>query len=426
MPLPFVTLPDPKTDAEGGIDPLGIAVIADRLADDMLPGLTARMSRPRFLTAIAVASAALDDLEARAEDGTPPFLALEWIAVQAFALMDEEVRRIPGMLKARAALRDGAPMSARRYLKTASVFGFHGVYKTLAKALGIVDDDLHLRPNGERLVSAWEKACGLDGFLAGAKDSPGGKLRARLRASVEEALAQAHAPPPKGVLLELFQQHLRPDTPTKAEAALLHDLFAAPEGGTRGEVFALYQRKEVRGVWEENTERAFLRFVQSQASPELRATLVAIEAFEKVARPVQDALDHALHLSTRQRGAISVDDFTAAVPDLLGDLPRALEEARTALVGRSSTAEVESFVADLEGVRTNADLFQAMLRRHEQAQRRKPPNGKRPWFERLADGRVVVRPLYRREEAPPAGDRFVHFYRTFSVMSFLDDLGGAR
>ena len=37
-----------------------MATIGDRLADQILPGLRARMSRPRFVTAIAVAAAACE------------------------------------------------------------------------------------------------------------------------------------------------------------------------------------------------------------------------------------------------------------------------------------------------------------------------------------------------------------------------------
>ena len=55
--LPFLTLPDPVTTGEGALDPLGLSTIGERLADQVLPGLRARMSRPRFLTAIAVSAA---------------------------------------------------------------------------------------------------------------------------------------------------------------------------------------------------------------------------------------------------------------------------------------------------------------------------------------------------------------------------------
>ena len=56
MLTPLVSSFDPLTESEGSLDPLGLASVADQLADGILPGLTARMWHPRFLTAIAVAS----------------------------------------------------------------------------------------------------------------------------------------------------------------------------------------------------------------------------------------------------------------------------------------------------------------------------------------------------------------------------------
>ena len=61
--LPFLTLPDPEIETEGALDPLGLSAIGDRLADEILPGLRARMARPRFLTAIAVSAAVCEGLE---------------------------------------------------------------------------------------------------------------------------------------------------------------------------------------------------------------------------------------------------------------------------------------------------------------------------------------------------------------------------
>jgi hypothetical protein len=48
------------------------------------------------------------------------------------------LRRVPGIDKARQARRNKVPMSADRYLKTPKVFGFHGVYKRLARHLDVV------------------------------------------------------------------------------------------------------------------------------------------------------------------------------------------------------------------------------------------------------------------------------------------------
>jgi hypothetical protein len=56
LTLPFVTEPDPDRAGEGSLDPLGLARLAERLADEVAAEVTARMSRIRFLTAIAVSS----------------------------------------------------------------------------------------------------------------------------------------------------------------------------------------------------------------------------------------------------------------------------------------------------------------------------------------------------------------------------------
>ena len=73
MALPFLTLTDPKTTGEGVLDPLGLSLVADQLADEILPGLRARMVRPRFLTALAVSAAVYEGIEDQlASDGVTP------------------------------------------------------------------------------------------------------------------------------------------------------------------------------------------------------------------------------------------------------------------------------------------------------------------------------------------------------------------
>src|SRR5262245_26918188 len=104
--LPFLSLPDPVVTGEGVLDPLGLSALGDRLADWILPRLTARMSRPRFLTAMAVSAVVCDGLEEEiAADGvTPAHILFEWLLVESFARQanDWEVLRTPGIDEARA------------------------------------------------------------------------------------------------------------------------------------------------------------------------------------------------------------------------------------------------------------------------------------------------------------------------------------
>ena len=54
-------------------------------------------------------------------------------------------------------------------------------------------------------------------------------------------------------------------------------------------------------------------------------------------------------------------------------------------------------------------------------QRRKPPDGKRPWIERLQRG-AVVRPMYRTDQEPRFDDAYVYDYRSGTASGFLRDL----
>lgn len=105
--LPFLTLPDPVTSGEGMLDPLGLSPIGDLLADEILPGLRARMSHPRFLTAIAVTSAVCEGLEDQVASDhlTLAPIVFEWLLVEAFVRCGDpaNTKGTPGTLKARMA-----------------------------------------------------------------------------------------------------------------------------------------------------------------------------------------------------------------------------------------------------------------------------------------------------------------------------------
>src|SRR2546430_2637503 len=85
---PTCSVFDPLIQSDASIDPLGLARFYERLADRILPGITVRMRRPRFLTALAVGASICADYgpDAVAADGvTPPYLVFEWWVVEALA-----------------------------------------------------------------------------------------------------------------------------------------------------------------------------------------------------------------------------------------------------------------------------------------------------------------------------------------------------
>ena len=136
--LPFLTVYDPIGSSEGSLDPLGLYLIADQLAMKLVPGVRERMMRVRFLTAMAVGALVTEGLQPNPRHPeTPPFLVWEWLVVEAIirSFIDDPEQNIwglPGRLVVRRAITQYNYVDHRSYLKTPTVFGFHGVYKRLA------------------------------------------------------------------------------------------------------------------------------------------------------------------------------------------------------------------------------------------------------------------------------------------------------
>jgi len=274
MLIPYRTLFDPETQGEGSIDPLGLATTADRLANWILPGMTARMWRPRFVTAIAVASLVVEPFgdELAADNVTPPWLVLEWYYVEALAGIREasdDLRRVPGIDKARRALRDGVPMNADRFLKTPKVFAFHGVYKRLARHVDVVDDELALGETCYRLLRTWEVEQGLSGFADRERvNGDAAKLRRTLRDAVRGGIDASQTMRrgqwPGAVF---FVEHLMPHRAGRREVELLWQLLVASAAEPRGEVFRLVRDPAVRRLFRERGgERGIVDAVRSRAS----------------------------------------------------------------------------------------------------------------------------------------------------------------
>lgn len=438
MLTPYRTLADPETQAEGSIDPLGLATLADHLADWMLPGMTARMWRPRFLTTMAVTSVVVEPLtEELAKDGvTPPWLVFEWHYVEAAAaLADTEgnaLRRIPGIDKARRAVRDHVPLNASRYLKTPKVFGYHGVYKRLATYVDIVDDNLALGENGHRLVRAWEDEQGLSGFSDRERtEGEGAKLRHTLREAVRQALATGQTerrPPWPGSTF--FTDHLLPHQIGRQEGRTLWELLLSA-AQPHGEIFTLCRDSAVRRqLMDTGSERSALATLKGRVSAELCRRFDVIEEYERFCRPLQEAWDRLRYQSTRRRPALlRVEDVAddGRLTELASLLPKTIQHTRDTLSQHPSAGiEFEQVARPFEAMRTAGDLFQILWGHHRAIQNGKPPEGKRPWFEEARDGGLIIRPLYRLEEAPEPREEFVHPYRLFAVASFVDDLPGGR
>lgn len=433
MPLPILTLPDHKVSGEGVLDPLGLSGVSDRLAEQVLPGLRARMVRPRFLTAMAVCAAVCDGFEDQlaADDVTPAYVVFEWHVVEAFTRAADraDTVRTPGMLKAQSAKESGEPMSAAAYLRIPTIFGFHGIYRPLARQAGIVDDDMRLAGEGYSLVKTWQAEQGLPGFLETSTGAGGGTaLRHLLRSAIQDALRKGCSDRSKQWQgWALIARHLVPARCGPQEAAFLHALLVDEAAGTRGEVCRLIQDVALP---DDMTELELVsQVLLPKASAPLRKKLQAISHFEAACELLEDAFDWIRHLSSHAGArAITAADFAPKpeVGTIAAALPEALRRAEGMIAELDDALRMQQEMAALaksfDAVRTPDELFEAILVRHETVQREKKPDGKRSWFERGPDGATFVRIPYRLSGAPAPRSHWNRPYRFDAVRSFLDDL----
>jgi len=425
--LPSLTRADPSEIGEGTLDPLGLASLADLLADEIAPEVTARMRRVRFVTAMAASAVVTQGLEdhARTEGAPTPSIAFEWYVVSALGrsgdLPPRATAATPGIQKARAALVARRPLDASTYLKAPGVFGFHGVYKRLARAMRVVDDDLTLAEQGDLLVRVWEREEMLDGFSALTAGTEGGNFARLLHDNVRRALEGGVAAVPTGSYVwGWLARTLRPDLPGAEERELLHAWLGSEEYPVRREVVGHLDALDR----DAGSEEAVLGWMRARAGRDLRPRIDAIAAYERVARLLLDAFDELRHLSTA-RGLDPVPFTTAGATDLLqtaaDELPDAIAHAHEH-VDPLAADRLERSVGDFAEPRSGDELARLLLEHHASVQAAKPP-GKRSWFEVTDDG-FVVRPISTFRLVEPPGERsdYVHPYRITALRSLLADV----
>ena len=393
------------------------------------------MWRPRFLTAMTVASAVVESFgESLAKDGTtPPWLIFEWYYVETMARLAEEHttgQRIPGINKARDALRDKVPMNLRRYLKTPKVFGFHGVYKRFATHARLLDSRLMPNENGNQLLKIWEEEQKLSGFRDADKSyGEGPKLRRLFQEAIKTSLQSCQTEKPAswpGAALIL--NHLTPMRIGKNEGTFLWKQVLDHGANLDGEVFTKLRDKQLlKRFAEKQSERDLLTNLRSRVSAELRRRFEAIEAYENLCRPLQESFDRLLFLSSsRTPGLLRPDEFQKdpRVSEIAAEISVPIKDARRSLADSPIRDSFESLAQRFEAVRSGGDLFYALCDHHDAIQKDKPPEGKRPWFESTTDNGLIVRPPYRVIKNPPRRESYVHPYRLFAAASFIQDLAG--
>lgn len=425
--IPFLTEFDPVTTSEGSLDPLGLYPIADSLAERLAPGVRERQSHPRFLTAIAVASLVCSnfDEDIIAKDGiSEPWQVFEWYLVEGLVrTMDDtkEIQQLPGRDKAAIALRDRLPLSASRYLKTPTVFGFHGVYRILATNLDIIDRAGRLGETGYRLVKTWEAEQGLVSFCSG-DTGKGADARRDLYKAVQKGLEESTTARSGGWSgWWFFKEYLTPLKCGKKEAELLASALHDTRFNFRRQAIEYLCSQKGRKIWQDTeSERAFHEGLKAIASSDLKLLLDAILGYETFSRIVQDAFEDCLLFMSRKSTKVTpkeiakLEEIKTAqkkVHDLFMEVSSLLEPFN------ESTRFEMGFSALADKVATE-EWIEALTEHHYRIQKNKPPNGKNPWFWRLDDGSVIIRPEYRTDKGGAKDGSYLHYYRTRPLWSF--------
>ena len=423
LTLPFLSDADPDLLAEGSIDPMGLAPVSDRLAEHLVPNVTARMSRIgiRFVTVIAACSLVCNELHdlPPADDLTPPYLAAEWNILEGFArrLQGSDASNIAGIVKARQTIVRGGRLDHRSYLKAAKVFGFHGVYKRLARSFDLVDAEMFPGAAVDQLLRLWEREQGMDGFVDEAPRSIGAAFRMGLRSATAEALLVGKVTlPPSSGLFGRATSTFRPDRSGRGEDRWLWESLLSDVYPTRRElVLAL---KPLR---HDASEREALNTVRKHASPELRVQIDAINAFEDFGVTLAKAFD-VLRFASMGEGWLDPASMLKS-----GLIQAAAKTARSAEV--RAAEEIDKLDTDLAALfdrtfggfssATGATSFlETLLEHHERVQREK---GNRSWYERSPQG-LMIHPKFGIEQEPVLVPEYGRPYRIRALFSFARDV----
>lgn len=420
---------DPIDAPEGSIDPLGMYSIADRLAIKLVPGFRERMAHPRFLTAMAVGAVickSFDDEVVSSDETSEPYMIYEWIVVQALVqrcLGTDDIMGLPGKTKAITAKKNGRCLNAANYLKSASVMGFHGVYKTLANSLDIISDK-GLGEAGDRIVDVWESEQGLKGFYR--LDNGIGKMfRDDLVKVVRDSLLKSEVGRNWGWLkFNEIADRLAPYRAGDKEKQVLYDIISNKENVNRNFTITSLL-KYINTNPPSIIENEFHQFLLTKGNKEQIQLLTAILHYEKFCRNLTNIFESVLFTLSSRTGKTSLSDLVKAIQirkwnSILKDNYRQALKSMDA-IGEGSSFSMLFNVFD-EQMNEEA-IVQVLLEFHTKVQRQKPPFGKQPWIYQLDDGSYILNPKYKREESLVKDDTFyVHNYRINALTSFLKDL----
>lgn len=422
--LPRLSEYNPGTTGEGSLDPLGLAAVADRLADRLAPGLRARMSQPRYVTLTAVGSVALLPLQGVVADldgSTTPELAFEWCVVEAAVRsgIQENRRGLPGQQKCGSALARGERLGPSTYLRAPRVFGFNGVYRPFSIDCAVLQPDETLGPAAADLVSVWQAERGLPGFLEDTPHTAGSRLRYEISSTVEKSLKLGRcSAPATGWFLKDLANILPVRLAQRGERAVLRRLLLSEAHEVRRDLLGALLRD--RG--DADDERRLASRLVSGVTANTRQVLRAAMTFEDAATMAERTFRHLLHAAGNQTGGVLVVSQAASWPEVVdaaARLPGLVDQAAEAAVvlGNGLDHDVYEALEPYSHRGAGADLVDRLIQRHAFVQGRKQ---RRMWLEDINAGQWVVRPQYRQQSRPDDPTIWVHPMRLRTLVQFLE------
>jgi hypothetical protein len=432
MFLPRLSAYDPEVKSEGSIDPLGLVPIADRLSVSLVPGVRERMSHPRYLSLIVAGVALCQEYPADiiAKDGiSNPLQIFEWYVVQALVKKFKSngtLLGLPGSDKTNDAMKRGVPLNAPRYLRVPTVFGFYGVYKTLAREIGLIEGD-RLGEPGDKLIRIWEKEQNLQGYYSGL-NGPGTLFKSKLKKAIDDGLkAGAVDRNWSWSFFDEIAEKLNPATIGRAEAKIIFEQLKFDKEERRKEIIdglLLYTEKYTldKGI----DECHFHGFLIKQVRQELKDMLNAIKAYELFSRTLTNAFESILYkLSTQSnKGSLKDLECLESVKYAAQNISMQYLNAFEALHKTKEESAFQKFFGRFDQTYNTNQFVETIISHHSDVQKRKSPFGKTNWVEIFQGDLVILRPNYTRKKSLVTEDinTYVYFYRSASLLSFLKDL----
>ncbi len=419
--LPRFSAYDPGAVGEGSLDPLGLAAVAEKIADRLAPGVRARMSHPRFVTLSAVGSFACQDLVGvvASDEKTTFEIAFEWLVVEALVRYPgaDRLRGVPGSQKARQAKSLGRRLSAADYLSGPRNFGFTGVYRPFSQDCDVLDLRGLPGANAEELLLAWEADQEKAGFVGGGPGTPGVRLRREIVKETSRALDLGRCDaPPTGWFLSDLASVSAPREAGVRERAVMFRLVEGSRHAVRNDLTTMLRASMPPP---EATEREVARRLCDRAHGATREALHAAIEFETAATALDNTfrrmLAHAVSLGGAFAVAQGVDTpGLSALAPRLGDLTGSAVSAVTGL-DETLAHEAVQCLGDFDHAMGAKELVEALIVRHQQVQDAK---GKRMWIDPLKQ-RWVVRAPYRKQNPNLSDDVWAHPMRLHTLVSFL-------